>query len=73
MHAPETARAIAERHVCEGEARITRQIILIETLQGNGHLQAAETARELLNTFEDVLEVWRDDLARITRRYRSGA
>ena len=67
---PEDALAQAERHVREGEARIARQIALIEELDRNGHQQAADTARTVLETFQDVLETWRDDLIRIALRTR---
>jgi hypothetical protein len=70
MNPPEDALAQAERHVREGEACIARQIALIEKLDRNKHDLLADTARELLETFQDVLEVWRGDLVRIGRRYR---
>ena len=67
MNSPEDALAQAERHVREGEARIARQITLIEKLDRSGHDHVADTARELLVVFQDVLETWRADLVRIER------
>jgi hypothetical protein len=72
MNSPEDALAQAERHIREGEARIARQIALIEKLDRDGHEHVADTARELLETFQNVLENWRADLVRIECRYRSG-
>ena len=63
MTAPEDALVQAKRHVREGEARITRQVALIEELDRTGHEHAADTARELLETFRNVLQTWRGHLA----------
>jgi len=67
MTAPEDALVQAKRHVREGEARIARQIALIEKLDRSGHDHVADAARELLEVFQDVLETWRADLVRIER------
>ena len=72
MNSPEDALAQAERHVREGEARITRQVALIEELDRTGHEHAADTARELLETFRKLLQTWRGHLVRIGRRHRRG-
>jgi translation elongation factor EF-G len=71
MDAPEDAFAQAERHIREGEACIARQIALIEKLDRNGH-ELADTARELLKTFQNVLKTWRADLVWIEHRHRRG-
>jgi hypothetical protein len=70
VNSPEDALAQAERHVREGEARIARQIALIEELDRKGHQHVADTARELLDIFQSVLQTWRGDLARIAGRTR---
>ena len=62
----EDALAQAERHVREGEERIGRQIALIEKLDGGGH--ETDTAQQLLDLFQDVLELWRVALVRIRGR-----
>jgi hypothetical protein len=58
---PEDA-ARAERHVREGEARVARQIVLIEKLKRDGHPRAAEEASMLLVTLQTSLELFRDHL-----------
>jgi hypothetical protein len=68
VNSPEDALAQAERHVREGEACIARQIALIEKLDRNGH--DTDTARDLLDTFQIVLQTWRGDLVRIAGRTR---
>ena len=59
---PEDALAQAERHVREGEARVVRQIVLIEKLKRDGHPRAAEQASVLLVTLQTSLGLFRDHL-----------
>ena len=65
--APEDALAKAERHVREGEERIARQTTLVEELERDGHVHAAEKGRVLLATLQGTLDLWCADLARLRR------
>jgi hypothetical protein len=44
--------AMAEGHVIQGESHIARQKEIVAELERDGRVEAAETARELLATFE---------------------
>lgn len=44
--------ALAEEHVVQGEGHITRQREIVGEMERDGHVDAAQAARELLVTFE---------------------
>jgi hypothetical protein len=67
---PEDSLAKAERHIRDGEARVARQIALVEKLDRGGHEHAADMARKLLAASQRALEIWRADYLRIERRMR---
>ncbi|MER2265271.1 hypothetical protein [Methylobacterium oxalidis] len=48
--------ALADRHIAEGERRISDQIALVAILVEGGH--DTTQAERLLRTFEDTLDVW---------------
>lgn len=62
MSPPEDPRALAERHVREGEARVARQLVLIEELERDNHPEAAAVARAVLATLQTTLGLMRDHL-----------
>ena len=57
MDEPEDGLARAERYVREGEARVARQLAIIEDLDRTKHRRAAARARGVLVTLEDNLEL----------------
>lgn len=57
---PETALAMAERHVREAEARIARQAEIIAEMERDNHPEAAAVGRGVLATFQNTLEALRD-------------
>jgi hypothetical protein len=48
--------AVAERHIVEGEERVTNQILLIEDLRRDGH--DVTDAEKLLRTLQGTLVAW---------------
>ena len=62
MIAPEDVLAMAERHVPEGEERVARQIVIIEEMDRDNHLQAVATARVVLGTLRTTLDLMREHL-----------
>ncbi|MBB3021536.1 hypothetical protein FHR70_004637 [Microvirga lupini] len=63
--------AKAERDIAEGEERITRQMLLIERMNQEGH-DTAEAERLLL-TLREVLAEWqahREEILRVLERHR---
>lgn len=62
--AGETELEMAVRHVAEQEQRITRQEVLIERLRGVG--APLDGALELLASMQDLLEMMRDHVDRIS-------
>jgi hypothetical protein len=59
--------AQAEDHVALSRVRIARQTEIVAELERGGHEQAAQTARELLATFEDTLQSHLDDRERLLK------
>ncbi len=60
----------AERHIVEGEERITRQMILIDKLRLDGH--DVVEAERLLVTLRETLVAWhghRDEVLRELERH----
>jgi hypothetical protein len=62
MKPPESAITQSERHVREGEERITRQTALVERMDRAGHEHRAEQARQMLATLQQYLEIAREHL-----------
>jgi len=63
--------AKAERDIAEGERRVTRQMILIETMRQDGH-DTAE-AEKLLLVLELTLAEWqarREEILRVLERHK---
>lgn len=56
MTAPLNQQDYLEEVVAEGEARIARQIELVDFLERHGHRQEARMARELLATITETVE-----------------
>lgn len=57
----ETERArlgLAERHIAEGEERLTRQRILIDEMRGRGECTAR--AEAFCGMLQDTLHAWRE-------------
>ena len=48
--------AQAEEHVTLGESHIVRQKQIVADMERDGHVEAAQIARELLETFESTQE-----------------
>lgn len=61
----ETDLDLAQRHVAEAEVRIERQKQIIAEMERDNHPQAAETARQLLATFCETVELMRAHLAEL--------
>ena len=59
---PETPLEQAERHVREGEARVSRQEEIIIEMERDHHSTTAETARKVLETLQKTLAVAREHL-----------
>lgn len=57
MRENESILAMCERHVVEGEARVARQMEIIAKLEQGNHLDAAVTARGILEVFLRSLEL----------------
>ena len=57
--------AQAEAHVAQGEIHLARQKAIISELDRDGHADAAETARELLVTFETSQKALVEDRDRL--------
>ena len=53
--------AQAEAHVAQGESHIARQKEIVAELERDGHPDAAQSARELLATFEMTQKSHLDD------------
>ena len=49
---------LADRHIMEGEERVTRQIRMIAVLRSRGHSDAV--AQQLLTTLEQTLGSWQE-------------
>lgn len=60
---PEDPIAMAERHIREGEARVARQLGVIEELDRDNHPEAAATAREMLAALQHTLDLMREHLS----------
>ena len=59
---PEDTIAMAERHIREGEARIARQIAVIEEMDRDNHPEAAARGRQVLVTLQRTLDLAREHL-----------
>jgi len=57
--------AQAEMHVIQGETRLGRQREVVAELERDGQHEAAQTARELLATFETAQQSNLDDRDRL--------
>jgi hypothetical protein len=55
----------AERHIAEGEERITRQMLLIDRLRREGH--NVSEAERLLLTLRETLVTWQEHREEILR------
>ena len=64
MTVGETELQMQVRHVAEQEGRIARQEVLIERLEKRG--APTDAALELLGQMQDLLEIMRAHLARIS-------
>lgn len=62
MSGGEDVLAMAERHVREGEARISRQEEIIAEMDRDNHPHAAEMGRKLLATYREFLRLSREHL-----------
>jgi hypothetical protein len=63
--------AIAERHITQGEGRVTAQMLRIEELRGAGH--DVKEAEKFLTLLEATLSAWqehRDEIFRDLARHR---
>ena len=58
----ETTIEMARRHVREGEARVARQIALVDELRADGHERAVATAEGLLIQLKVALASQREHL-----------
>ncbi|WP_207540697.1 hypothetical protein [Sabulicella rubraurantiaca] len=67
--ANEDSLAQAERHVREGEERVTRQRAIVEELERDNHPEAAALGRATLETFLATLEQMREHLRLERKRY----
>jgi len=65
----ETAIAMERRHVLEGEHRVARQEALVKELVERGHEQLAHTASQMLDVLRESLELSRDRIRCLERRY----
>ncbi|CAH2603573.1 conserved protein of unknown function [Rhodovastum atsumiense] len=54
--------AQAVRHVREGEQRIARQMMIVDTLEKDDHPKAAEQAKQVLDVLRRSLELAREHL-----------
>ena len=68
MDDPENDLQMAERHVREGEARVSRQLTLVRKLDAENRHSEARMARELLGTMTETLNAARRHL-QIERRW----
>jgi len=66
---PADAIAMERRHVREGEKRVARQETLVLQLIEKGHDQIVGRANEVLSLFSESLEVSRERLRDLERRY----
>jgi hypothetical protein len=57
--------ALAEGHAIRGEGHIARQREIVAEMERDGHVDAAETARELLATFEETQKSHVEDRDRL--------
>jgi hypothetical protein len=68
--------AKADRHIIEGEERVTRQQLLVEQLRAHGHGDMAAEGEKLLTILAKTLEEWRGHreqiLAEIARHEARG-
>ncbi|MBL6454571.1 hypothetical protein JMJ55_04490 [Belnapia sp. T6] len=62
MNPPEDALALADRHVREGEERVTRQLAIIDEMDRDNHPEAAAIARVVLATLQTTLDLMREHL-----------
>ncbi len=58
----ETLLQLAQRHVLEGEERVARQRVIIETMERDHHFQLVAQARRVLATMEKSLRLARQHL-----------
>jgi hypothetical protein len=58
----------AQRHVLEGEERVTRQRAIIEKMDRDEHPTVAAAARRVLETMEETLRLSRWHLEEIKSR-----
>ncbi len=58
--------SLAERHITEGQMRITAQQLRVDTLRGNSSEDTL--AEQLLDTLEGTLAQWRIHREQILRR-----
>ena len=61
----ESPLQMAERHVRDAEAHVTRQMELIEKLHLDHHYKLEADAETLLRVFQDTLKTYQQDLARL--------
>ncbi len=54
---PETIVEMAQRHVSEGEERLTRQATIVVAMEGGGHHGQAALARRVLENMRTALEL----------------
>ena len=65
MSSPETTLQMAQRHVAEGQERISRQEALITKLTLDGHDRMLPDANALLDQLREVLAMSEAHLARL--------
>jgi len=58
----ETLLQVTQRHVLEGEERVSRQRAMIETMERDHHSEIAAKARVILATMEESLRLARKHL-----------
>jgi hypothetical protein len=52
----ESLRELEERHISRFEVLVTKQRMLVECLERDGHLQQADLARDILEPMEMLLK-----------------
>ena len=67
--AAEHTMHLAEQHLAQQEGRIERQKELIASLEGGGHTEMAQAARQLLVDMAALLATMHDDLAQAEARW----
>jgi hypothetical protein len=66
---PQEAIAMERRHILDGEKTVARQTARAWELTAKGYYRSANTANELLDIFQDLLEFSRFRLRDLESRY----